>query len=789
MFARVPVLHVLAASFALGLWIGPSGGFLAALLGLAGLLAVALGLRAPLSMVALALAAGAVATALRPPPSETVLETLPDGEGVVEGWIAEAPELGKEREVQTLEIVASARGPLGTFGPAGGRARVFIARGRDARLAPPRCGLPGDRVRLWSKLHRPDPPRFLGDRDGLAQATIQGVALIGSASGPERCKVMIAGERRGLREAILLRRERVRAAIFGLLEPEPAALVAAFAIGDRAGVEASLLADFGSSGLLHLMAVSGLNLAVVVGALTWLARRLLSLSPLSTRAFGPARGAALVGLLAAGLYTALVGAPASAVRAAWMVAYVLLAALVRRRATLGGAIAFGVLSAAALEPRILSDVSFQLSLAAVMGLSWLGRPFEPWLRARPPLVSLVFRTLLATPLATLATLPITARAFGTVSLIGLLSNVPAAPLGGVALVPAALLGGLLAPEWPTLARPLLGLAAWLTSLLAGLASTFAGLPGGAVPVVPPTPLEMLTFWVGLLVLFLGRGWSRPLGALLLGLVLLISMGRQWLPSTKPDVVLTFLPVGQGDGAVLELPDGKVVVIDCGPEEAGARVIAPFLRAKGHRRIDLVVLSHPHGDHTGGLAELAAAFPIGLVLDNGDRREAPPGLAASLAALRVRRPVLGEVLTFGGATLRVLGPTSTASAAKKVNDGSIVLELSAFGRRVLLAGDAEAAEERALVAQGLERVEVLKLGHHGSKTSSTEIFLDALGPRWAIGSLGPRNHFGFPHRPVVERLAARSIPLLRTDELGAIELSITPQEIRVQCALRPGCGVD
>lgn len=480
MFERLPVLPVLAASFALGLSVGPGGGLgmLLGLAALAALMAAGLGPRAPLAIVALAVAAGALAAALRPPPSEDVLRALPEAVGVVEGWIVEAPELGAEREVQTLEILAAAPGPLMDLHPARGRARVFIARRLDARRGPPRCGLPGDRVRLWAKLHRPDPPRFLGDRDGLAQATIQGVALLGSASGPERCQVMLSGERRGLREAILLRRERIRAAIFELLEPEPAALVAAFAIGDRAGVEASLLADFGSSGLLHLMAVSGLNLAVVVGGITWLARRLLCLTPLTTRALGPARAAALIGLLAAVLYTGLVGAPASAVRAAWMVAYALLATLLRRRATLGGAISFGVLWAGAVEPRILSDVSFQLSLAAVMGLSWLGRPFEPWLRARPPLLAAVLRTLLATPLATLATLPIAARAFGSVSLLGLLSNIPAAPLGGVALVPAALLGGLLAPEAPALARPLLALAAWLTSLLAALASAFAGLPGG-----------------------------------------------------------------------------------------------------------------------------------------------------------------------------------------------------------------------------------------------------------------------------------------------------------------------
>lgn len=785
------MLPVLAAAYALGQWAGPSGG-LALLLGLAALgalLAVRLGPRAPLSVIALACAAGALSAALRPPPGEDVLRALPAGEGVVEGWIVEAPELGAEREVQTLEILAAAPGPLAELQAAQGRARVFIARRSDARRGAPRCGLPGDRVRLWTTLHRPDPPRFLGDRDGLAQATIQGVALLGSAGGPERCKVLRAGERRGLREAILLRRERIRAAIFELLEPEPAALVAAFAIGDRAGVESSLLADFGSSGLLHLMAVSGLNLAVVVGAITWLSRRLLSLSPLATRAFGPARCAALIGLLAAALYTVLVGAPASAVRAAWMVAYALLATLLRRRATLLGAISFGVLSAAAVEPRILSDVSFQLSLAAVMGLSWLGRPFEPWLRARPRPLAALLRTLLATPLATLATLPIAARAFGSVSLIGLLSNVPAAPLGGVALVPAALLGGLLAPEAPALARPLLGLAAWLTSLLSWLASAFAGLPGGAVPVVPPSLLEMLLFWAGLLGLFLGRGKGRLLGAAALAAALLGSGARAWLPRAGSEVVLSFLPVGQGDGAVIELPDGKVAVIDCGPVGAGARVIAPFLRAKGHRRIDLLVLSHPHGDHTGGCGELAAAFPIGLVLDNGDRREAPPALDAQLAALGARRPALGEALELGGATLRVLGPTVTATAARKVNDGSIVLELSAFGQRVLLAGDAEAEEERALLAHGLGPVAVLKLGHHGSKTSSTEAFLDALRPRLAIASLGPRNHFGFPHRPVVERLAARSIPLLRTDELGAVELRISPEGLRARCALRPGCGVE
>jgi competence protein ComEC len=257
--------------------------------------------------------------------------------------------------------------------------------------------------------------------------------------------------------------------------------------------------------------------------------------------------------------------------------------------------------------------------------------------------------------------------------------------------------------------------------------------------------------------------------------------------------VTVLDVGQGDAALIDLPDGSAMLVDGGgfvgsPVDTGARVILPFLRARRRSRVDVVVLSHPHPDHFGGLASTLPAIEVGELWDSGQGEDqgAGPTYAGLLAGARargvsVRRPttLCGPARQIGGATVEVLAPCPTYAPDAGANDNSLVVRITYGGRSALLVGDAEHAEEALLVRLGALRIQAdfLKVGHHGSRTSTSPAFLAAVSPSFATISSGVRNRFGHPHPVALATLEARGVAIARTDRGGEIVLETDGEAIR------------
>jgi competence protein ComEC len=294
--------------------------------------------------------------------------------------------------------------------------------------------------------------------------------------------------------------------------------------------------------------------------------------------------------------------------------------------------------------------------------------------------------------------------------------------------------------------------------------------------------------------------TRTLRRLILGfalLWLLIACSSLVLGRSSGELRVTFLDVGQGDGVVIETPSGKTLVIDTGnldadgADDMGRRVIAPYLRQRGINRIGVLFLTHPDTDHIGGAATLLEQFPTDLLIDNGQfTRSDSPVAARVLQTASARRVPLrsarrGQELTTGdGVTIRVLAPTSAALFGPE-NDASIVLRIE-YGQTVfLLTGDAGTTAETELLTSHQPLIcDVLKAGHHGSRTSSIPAFLDAAHPRVAVFSAGRRNAHGHPAREVLERFAARNVKIYRTDQHGAITCRTDGITLRVETML-PG----
>jgi len=263
---------------------------------------------------------------------------------------------------------------------------------------------------------------------------------------------------------------------------------------------------------------------------------------------------------------------------------------------------------------------------------------------------------------------------------------------------------------------------------------------------------------------------------------------------RGELRVTVLDVGQGDAILVDLPDGSAMLIDGGgmvgsPVDLGARVIQPVLRARRRDRLAAVVLSHPHPDHFGGLVSTLPKLQVGELWDTGQGEDQGAGAsyARLLATARargvaLRRPadLCGAPRALGGVTIEVLAPCPGYLPDAGANDNSLVLKLSYGRRAALLVGDAEREEERALVARygGGLRADLLKVGHHGSRTSSSPALLAAVRPAVAAISAGVRNRFGHPHARTLEALAGRGIEVMRTDRGGAIVWETDGEEVRV-----------
>lgn len=581
-----------------------------------------------------------------------------------------------------------------------------------------------------------------------------------------------AGERaRGLAALRGAAQARIRSRFGG-----SAGMVEAVLLARREALDPAVRDAFAASGLSHLLAISGTHVGMIAAAALMLARM----------ARVPARSAAAAsgGLTAA--YVMMLGAPHAAARAALQVLLVVSGRVAQRPADPFALMATAALALLALRPLALLDAGFQLSFAGVFGLL----AFQAPLRSRMPVwvPGSVAATLSATAAATAATMPIAALHFGQVSFIGLAANLVAVPLLAVA-VPAAALA--LAGDWvhPVAGAFLAGGARVPFVMLERVADVAAAVPGGhaywGASTVTAALLGTAAF-VLLLRTSRGRGVQvlrgRGIAVAAAGALVLVAMP---LPTLRRAALeIHAIDVGQGDAIAVRTPAGRWLLIDTGPRtdrfDAGASRIAPYLRDHGARRLEVMVLTHPDLDHIGGAPALLQSFPVGALIDPA-LPAAKEGFYATMAAARASgvrwySGRAGREITVDGVTLSILAPEEpTLDGPLEANDLSVVFRLAWGGFAALFTGDAPRSVENALVAlhDTALAVDLLKVGHHGSRTSTGDSLLMAARPRLAIVSVGARNRYGHPDPGVVARLGRFGVRILRTDENGSIVVRIGP----------------
>lgn len=531
-----------------------------------------------------------------------------------------------------------------------------------------------------------------------------------------------------------------------------AALTRAVLLGERDALDPSWQQAFRRSGTSHLLAVSGLHAGVLLTGMLF-GLRLLGL---------PLTAAGLLSLAGLWGYVLGIGGPPSAVRAAAMATAAILLLGLGRRTPPRRVLPVAILGVLIVRPSLVTSAGLLLSGCAVAGILLMQRDRPAGLGRGAALRALV-RTGMG---AQFGVLPVQAALFGTLNPLALPVNLLAVPLLGVWLPLQALTligeairpgaGLVTAPAAEAAGRALL----WLVRGASVLPGSLVALPRWAA----------LPGFIGLAAWTQGRR-GRPVALLGLALVL-------WSPLLDPGTPrVTFLDVGQGDAAVIETAH-RVVVVDGGPAwsgwEAGRGVLIPYLASRGVRRIDLLVVSHPHNDHIGGLEAVLRAFPVGALVKGewgaapGARAERLLALCAALDVPVVQMPGGARIRLGAGGSLESLGGPPPSGAS--LNDGSVVLRLRLGAERILLTGDLEwSGEARLRGWEAYLRSDVLKAAHHGSRNGTSPWLLEQVAPRLVVISAGARNRYGHPDAELLARLAAADVPCWRTDRLGALVL--------------------
>jgi len=659
-----------------------------------------------------------------------------------------------------------------------------------------------DRVSLTGRIHPPRGFRNPGGFDYPAYLARQGVYNLLSIKHGSDVRILEQGT--GILRAIQTLRERIRQAFLAVMKGEGSAILLAMTIGEEGSLTEDLRERFMAAGVTHIISISGSHLGMVAVICFWITKQALFLLPERSYHWitihaDPRKIAALVTVVPVTFYAFLAGGQIATIRSLIMILAALAALILDREGDLLPALSLAALITLLTDPQALFDISFQLSYLSVLSIVFV---VSTWNALELPADTLAGKManqalllFIISCAATLVTGPLVALYFNQFSFAGVIANMVVVPIAGAVVVPLGLLCGILSLLTGHL--PLAAVNQCVADMFISLVSFFAHIPFSSIHLPSPGALLAAGYFVLLVASALlvrarllaayrplessSRPPRRAVAAMAAPGVLIVA-AVAFLFFRDQGTRITFIDVGQGDCAVVETGSGRTILIDGGGTrdnrfDIGRSVLAPYLWDRGIRTIDLVVLSHPHPDHMNGLFAVLNDFSVREVWGSG-LDTSLPGYAEFQEVVRQRKVPFrtvsaGDEAMVGDARLAVLhpGPAFDCGKAKAYaaeNDRSLVVRMSIGDRVLLFPGDIHAAGERALLQSVPELAcDLVKVPHHGSKTSSSGGLVAALRPAVAVVTVGDGNLYRHPSEEVVARYTENRAALYRTDRHGAV----------------------
>lgn len=625
--------------------------------------------------------------------------------------------------------------------------------------------------------------------DSVAAAKRQGIRarMSSQENGVHRIR---SNQQGSWQQTFAVWREKIIKNMQQVMPEYHAALLSGMLFGGYGGVPPEIVADFATTGIVHILSVSGSHIALVVGVITALGiviTRTISLPP------------QVVPLFAASIvtfYALFCGLTPPVLRSLVMGLIALVAVCFEREKDGGHALLLSALGMMIHQPALLYDLSFQLSFASTAGLVFLNpRTKEILLTRLPAWLATVSAVTIS---AQLGVFPFIAWYFNSFSLSSLLANAVIVPMieGVVVLGLSGAMAGLVMPVVGKIIMVVCSLVIgivvqcnqWLAAVpYAKIYIPAVGMVGGVVYYIflawvygyKPENVLSLTELV--------KKWPRCSGGFL---ILMVSGIMIYQVYPRP-VRIHFIDVGQGDATLIVTPHGRGILVDTGGVigdangfDVGQRVIAPYLTHYGVLSIDYLFLTHGHADHAGGAAGVARIIPVQRgMLPQEEASQAVSDFLRAAPKSNIIPVNERQIIELDGVVIRIIYAPSSAST-KQNNEVSTVLQVRYGQHSFLLTGDLEAKGEEAILASGKDiSSTVLKVGHHGAKTSSSLGFLEKVAPKYAVISVGANNRFGHPHGDTIERLQGQPSKIYRTDQQGAIIFTTDGQRLSVETFIR------